>query len=349
MSKERHLREKSHMHDNRLITKQNRIGFTLIELLVVIAIIAILIGLMLPAIQKVREYSLNLSCQNNLRQLGFALSNYHDANNRFPPAALQIGTNPALKHVWITMILPYLEYENLFKKYDMNKPWNDTTTNYLVTREKINILLCPISHESSDKKADGTFDLNAPGVSDYATPQFVSIAIRKDPNAQINKSNTPIDETLPGVIYTDPKHPTFNGISIEQVTDGTSNTLLVVEDTARPAHYLVGKKKANISYPHDDTCGNALIPGTGIVIGAAWASPQNGVPLHGFDAKGLYCPGTCVINCTNNNEAYSFHTGGMYSLFASGTVRFISEKIMAKTYASLITYNEGETLNDPNH
>lgn len=341
------------MRTNRLISVQNKAGFTLMELLVVIAIIAILIGLLLPAVQKVRDFSLNQSCQNNLRQLGLALINYESTNNLFPPAAEQVAVgNGFVKHSWITLILPYIEQENLFRKYDKNKQWNDTTQNYLVTREIIKLLLCPVSPESRNQKADGTSDLNAPGVSDYATPQFVSSGIRRNASAQIiNNTKIPLSENIPGIIFTDANSPSFKGLPLSHVTnaDGTSNTLLVVEDTARPAHYLIEKKKASVSYPHDDTCGNALIPGTGLVIGAAWASPQNGVPLHGFDSKGLYCPGSCVINCTNNNEAYSFHTGGMNVLFASGSVRFISEKIMAKTYASLITYAEGEIINDPNY
>ena len=341
------------MRTDRPISFQNKAGFTLIELLVVIAIIAILIGLLMSAVQKIREAANNMRCANNLRQIGLALTTYESTNNFFPPAAEQIAVgNGVVIHGWMTLILPYLEQENLFRKYDKNKPWNDTTQNYLVTREKINHFFCPVSPESRDQKADGTSDLNAPGVSDYATPQFVSSGIRRNASAQIiNNTKIPLSENIPGIIFTDANNRGFKGLPLGHVTnaDGTSNTLLVVEDTARPAHYLVGKKKASVPYPHDDTCGNALIPGTGLVIGAAWASPQNGVPLHGFDPTGLYCPGACVINCTNNNEAYSFHTGGMNMLFASGSVRFISEKIMAKTYASLITYAEGEIINDPDY
>ncbi len=116
--------------------QRTRTGFTLIELLVVISIIAILMGLLLPAVQKAREAANRLSCANNLKQLGLAMHHFENVHQKLPPSSLRVGSA-----TWAVLILPYIEQDNLYRQWDLNQTYYQQTD--LARRTPVKIYFCP--------------------------------------------------------------------------------------------------------------------------------------------------------------------------------------------------------------
>ncbi len=314
-----------------LVIRTRRPGFTLIELLVVIAIIAILIGLLLPAVQKIREAANRMKCQNNLKQIGLGLHNYQAQNGYFPPGAItsstavavvhirqKLGITAAVNHSWTPFILPFIEQDNLNRLYDYNKNWYDPA-NQQVRETPVPIFVCPSTPGSVagrfTQKSIGGFSIRAaPG--DYAPDNAYSSNLEG-----IGLVDVTVDRT--GVLQV---NQTW---SIAEIRDGTSNTSVIAEDAGRPVKWHAGKVFAS-SGQND----------------GAWADRDNEYITHGYTSDGNANPGPCHTNCTNNNEVYSFHSGGANHVFADGSVHFIKASMDIRLFVKLLTKSGEDIVTD---
>jgi prepilin-type N-terminal cleavage/methylation domain-containing protein/prepilin-type processing-associated H-X9-DG protein len=309
-------------------------AFTLIELLVVIAIIAILIGLLLPAVQKVRESANRTKCANNLKQIGLAMLNYHDVKKAFPPS--RTTTSPNV-HSWVPFVLPYLEQENLARQYRWDVNWNKSA-NLDAIKVQVKILQCPST--PMENRTDVQSNWSAAAM-DYGPPENLSARLTDLIDAKLYTS----DGSRAGVLGPSDDYPVKNGTNVARIRDGSSQTFLLCEDGGRPDHWVAGGPgPANQSL----SCGNDSAQ-NGRVTGAGWADPGNALPIHGFTDDGLNCPGMCVINCTNNNEIFSFHRVGSQFLFADGHVQFLAKETPTRVVAALVTKAGGETVSDADY
>ena len=215
-----------------------RRAFTLIELLVVIAIIAVLIGLLLPAVQKVREAAARMKCQNNLKQIGLGLHNFHATYGCFPPgglsgatdnptlsAARRVGVNtPGVIHSWSPFLLPYIEQDNVYKQYSFAVNWNNAA-NKAAIANVIPAFLCPTTPGAGTRVCTGGGVSNPP--TDYGPNNAYSAAL-----ATAGYCDVVADYN--GVMQV---NRTF---SIPEVRDGASNTLMMSECAGRPDRWVKG-------------------------------------------------------------------------------------------------------------
>jgi prepilin-type N-terminal cleavage/methylation domain-containing protein len=304
---------------------RSRQGFTLIELLVVIAIIAVLIGLLVPAVQKVRSAASRIKCENNMKQLALGLHMYHDTNSDKLPIPFTILTAPGgysyYAQNWQIDLFPYIEQGNLSSQWNPALA-NNEGTNLSLMGLSVPILKCPASPGPSVDTFDQTNNtfygnpavpLYKAGVSDY----FCS------------SNSQAFSPAVSGIMpyLTPPAASKFS-----QVTDGLSNTILLVEMAGGPVRYLTRQRIASGERSH--FFGN-------------WGE-NNRLSLRSFnDAGTVSGGGNCVVNCSNvGSNLYSFHDSGSNTAFGDGSIRMINENIDSLVLHYLVGRDDGQVASE---
>lgn len=309
-------------------------GFTLVELLVVIAIIGVLVGLLLPAVQAAREASRRATCVNQMRQVGLACLNYESQKGEFPPAYTEKEILPGRgqirwEHSLMTYVLPFMEQANMAERINLQLDWDekvqtnpDGTTNWEHVQTPLPVMKCPSVPE---RETENTTDYLA-SVSINNSPPFARQLL------------TDLGVSNPGQNWASILHPYANGFNaadrvddfeppeIRQVVDGLSNSFMLFEDAGRP---LVYRNGVNTGDPPS-------------LQGISWADHRNFISVGGSKA----CGETSLMNCTNVEEIYSFHTSGANFCYGDGSVHFIQEDLDPIVFAALHSRAGEEVVTD---
>ena len=262
-----------------------RLAFTLVEILVALAVMAVLAALLLPAVQHAREAARRMQCQNNLRQIGLALAGFESSHGRLPAGR---DAQHRWQHSWATAILPQVEQDALFQRYDNTRAF-DNPANEPAANTNLAVFRCP--------SATGRWD----GKTDYGG-NYGSALTGLTPGFQYGfawEAGTfpPIHVAMPG------RHRSAS-VRFGEITDGTSQTFLVMEDADRSAKE-----------------------------GGMWANGHN-----------CFAHDNGPINNSISKEIYSRHPAGACGLLADGSVWFLSAAMETSVVGALCTRAAGEAV-----
>ena len=338
----------------RNLREEHRSGFTLIELLVVIAIIAILVALILPAVQQAREAARRAACANNLKQIGLAVHNFHDAK-KILPSSIRPSAASTVRVGAFTQMLPFLDEKTLWDSYSIAVNWSDAS-NTPVTSSRVAVFQCPSSPKP--ERQDGNPDNIQTGGNVAWNPTLIAVTDYA-PTIGVDKRLAQVFTTIKAGTGMLPKNQSG---TFADVTDGLSNTIAVVESAGRPFVYHRGP----VLVDNDQTKHR--------INGGGWARPASDLLFAGSNKAGTVIPpanatDAAAINATNGDDVggdvvptptyphqyygtegtsqpFGFHNTGINVLLGDGSVRFIDEAVEIGVFAALITRDQAEMVSD---
>jgi len=315
---------------------RHRLAFTLVELLVVIAIIGVLVSLLLPAVQKVREAANRMSCSNNLKQIGLALHNYHDSTGGLPP-----GRTSMTQLSIHSFILVYMEQDNLCATMGMMMPWTDPS-NDMARSTMVKTFICP-----SD-------------VTTAVPPDWASTSYRANEGTSIAYGYGATDPTGVNLGLLPPNGPfgPDSRTKFADITDGLSNTAFFSEHIAGDFSNAIATERADTFQPgtHPTTADQAMQDCAAIDtsnlafqgesnVGAPWVYGYHSTTSYWHSAppgsRSCMFPPLRVMTTANSN-----HVGGVNMLLGDGSVRFVSYSIDLGIWRGLGTISGGEVSGD---
>jgi prepilin-type N-terminal cleavage/methylation domain-containing protein len=319
---------------------RRRTAFTLIELLVVIAIIAVLIGLLLPAIQKVREAANRIKCANNLKQLGIAMHNYHDSNSTWPMAEDSKETYTCCWGTWTMLILPFIEQDAAFNLYQNWGGSDFVLTNWPAPTP------ASVKSGSYPRYGSAVNEANVTGrrYSVLTCPSDTSnspIRTITSHNYVVNYGNTSyFQSTYQGVPFLGAPFAPRKKFRIADMTDGTSNTVLMLEVRQGQRKDLRG-----FTWWGPATAGETFFtPNT---------SSPDGIQYGPGDGTGYCDPLPPNPPCALPTSSFPYivsarsrHTGGVQVVLGDGSARFITDTINLQVWRNLGSSRDGQPLGD---
>lgn len=315
-------------------------GFTLVELLVVIAIIGILIGMLLPAVQAVREAARRTACQNNMRQMGLGILNYESGIGELPPSGYTEGfsrTNQ-LDFSWIIHILPFAEANNMFDAIDFDVVTMPTSggrgfhaVNFAALQNSpLPMIVCPSSdmeQVDSDNSTEGIVRSFYTGIHGATRDE--------NGDGEIDDADADVSGSL-GLIFDNGAFQRNTQLSLAALTDGTSNTMMIGEQS----DWLLDENGERVDERSD--CSHSILLGYAPVDQRIYNMT---VVRYAINHRDNESPGI-QDNCGRNTPLTSPHTGGINAVYGDGSVHFLPDTTNINVLFNLCDRGDGQVIGD---